>query len=100
MYVRGQYMWQDDSRNQLEDFPHEPGNSAAATFIQPAYGIADLKIGLSGENWTVEGFVNNVADERAVLFDNPYFFDTFFGQRRINTNRPQEYGIRFSYDWN
>jgi outer membrane receptor protein involved in Fe transport len=100
LYVRGQYMWQDDSRNQLEDFPHEPGNSAAATFIQPAYGIADLKIGLSGENWTVEGFVNNVADERAVLFDNPYFFDTFFGQRRINTNRPQEYGIRFSYDWN
>ena len=99
LYIRGQYMWQDESRNQLEDFPYDPGNSGAATFIQPAYGIADLKVGLSGDNWTVEGFINNVADERAVLFDSPYFFDTFFGQRRVNTNRPQEMGVRFSYDW-
>jgi len=100
MYVRGQYMWQDESRNQLEDFAHEPGESAAATFIQPSYGIADVKVGLSAEGWNVEAFINNVTDERAVLFDSPYFFDTFFGNRRVNTNRPREIGVRFSYDWN
>lgn len=100
LYIRGQYSWQDESRNQLEDFAYEPGISGAATFIQPSYGIADVKLGLSGDGWTVEGFVNNVADERAVLFDSPYFFDTFFGQRRVNTNRPREIGVRFSYNWN
>ena len=99
MFVRAQYSWQDESRNQLEDFPYQPGVSNAATFIQPSYGILDLRVGLQSVNWTVEGFASNVTDERAVLFDDPFFFDTFFGQRRVTTNRPREYGVRFSYSW-
>ncbi|MGI9236634.1 MAG: TonB-dependent receptor [Woeseiaceae bacterium] len=100
MYVRGQYSWQDESRNQLEDFPHQPGVSNAATFIQPSYGVFDLKVGLNSDNWTLEAFASNVFDERAVLFDDPYFFDTFFNGRRVTTNRPREYGVRFAYNWN
>ncbi|MBT8102892.1 MAG: TonB-dependent receptor [Gammaproteobacteria bacterium] len=100
MFVRGQYSWQDDSRNQLEEFPYEPGLSAAATFIQPSYGIFDLKVGLNSDQWSLEAFVNNVSDERATLFDDPFFFDTFFGRRRVTTNRPREFGVRFAYNWN
>lgn len=99
MYVRGQYSWQDESRNQLEDFPHEPGVSNNATFIQSSYGILDLKAGLQSVEWTLEAFASNVTDERANLFDSPYFFDTFFGGRRVNTNRPREFGVRFAYLW-
>ncbi|MCH9695411.1 MAG: TonB-dependent receptor [Gammaproteobacteria bacterium] len=100
MYVRGQYSWQDESRNQLENFDHDPGTTGAATFIQPSYGIADLRIGLSNESWSLEGFASNLFDERAVIYDDPFFFDTFFGQRRQTTNRPREFGVRFSYTWN
>lgn len=103
MYARVQYSWQDDSRNQLEDFEApDPGErlvSGAATYIQPSYGIADLKLGLRTDKWTLEAFANNVSDERAVLFNNPYFFDSFWGKRRVNTNRPREYGVRFAYYW-
>jgi len=99
MYVRGQYSWQDESRNQLEEFEYEPGVSNNATFIQPSYGILDFRAGLHAASWTLEGFVSNVTDERATLYDSPFFFEVFFGGRRINTNRPREYGLRFSYSW-
>ena len=101
MYARGQYTWQDESRNQLEDFgiPSAPLESGAATFIQPSYGVFDVKAGLVTDSWTLEAFVQNVSDERAVLYDSPFFFSTFFGGRRVNTNRPREFGVRFSYDW-
>lgn len=40
-------------------------------------------------------FVNNLTDERAILFDNPFELDNFFGKRRQTINRPREYGIRY-----
>jgi len=100
MFIRGQYTYQDKSRNQLEDFPYQPGVTNSATFIQPSYGIFDLKVGLTSDNWTLEAFGSNITDERATLFDDPFFFDTFFGKRRVTTNRPREFGVRFSYNWN
>ena len=99
MYIRGQYTWQDDSRNQLEDFTAEDRVSARGTFIQPSFGIGDIKLGMRADRWTLEGFVNNVADERAVLYNDDLFFETFFSGRRVTTNRPREYGVRFSYSW-
>jgi len=93
MYARAQYSWQDDSRNQLEDLG--PDNS----FLQPSYGIGDLKLGYRSSALLVEGFVNNVNDERAVIYNDAFFFDPFFGGRRVTTNRPREYGIRVAYFW-
>lgn len=100
-FVRGQYTWQDESRNQLEDFgaPTAPLQTGAATFVQPSYGVFDVKAGYAKDAWALEAFVSNVADERAVLYDSPFFFSTFFGGRRVNTNRPREFGVRFSYNW-
>lgn len=100
MFARIQYTWQDESRNQLEDFVAEPLVSARGTFIQPSYGIADAKIGLAANNWVLEAFVSNLSDERAVLYSDDLFFDPFWGGRRITVNRPREYGLRFSYSWN
>ena len=100
MFIRGQYTWQDDSRNQLEDFEAIEGVSARGTFIQPSYGIGDIKLGISADAWVLEAFVNNVGDERAVLYDDDLYFDPFWGGRRVTTNRPREYGLRFAYSWN
>ena len=44
---------------------------------------------------SIQLFVNNVTDERAILFANPYEFDYFFGRARETVNRPREYGFRF-----
>ena len=92
MYFRAQYSWQDDSRNQLEDFD-------GTTFIQDSFGIADLKLGLRTGDWVLEASLNNAFDERAELFTNPYFFDYFFGRGRVNVNRPREFAVRFAYYW-
>ena len=99
MYVRGQVSWQDESRNQLEDFTPEPLVQARGTYIQPSYSIADLKVGVANDTWTLEAFVNNLSDERAVLYEDDQFFDAFWGGRRVTTNRPREFGVRFSYNW-
>jgi outer membrane receptor protein involved in Fe transport len=99
-YIRAQYTYQDDSLNQLEAYEAVPLESARGQFVQPSYGIADLRAGLRNEAWALELFVNNATDERAVLYDDDLFFEPFFGQRRVTTNRPREYGLRFSYNWN
>ena len=100
IYVRGQISWQDESRNQIEDFEAEPLVSARGTYIQPSYSITDFKVGVANEFWTLEAFANNVFDERAVLYDDDLFFDAFWGGRRVTVNRPREFGVRFSYSWN
>jgi outer membrane receptor protein involved in Fe transport len=99
-YLRAQYSYQDDSLNQLEAWEAVPYESARGQFVQPSYSIADVRAGLRGDAWTLELFVNNVGDERAVLYEDDLFFEPFFGQRRVTTNRPREYGIRFAYNWN
>ncbi len=100
LYGRIQYTWQDDSRNQIEDIDFQPGVSGNATYIQPSYGVMDIKVGLANETWTLEGFMSNVTDERAVIYDDPFFFDPFFNAKRVTTNRPREIGVRFAYRWN
>ena len=100
MYARLQYTYQGDSRSQLEEFPEVPvGVPGKPTRIQPSYGIADFRLGLTSGAWEAQLFLNNVTDERAVLYNDVFFNDTFFGGGRITTNRPREYGLQFSYSW-
>jgi iron complex outermembrane recepter protein len=109
-YVRGQYTYQGDSVSQLEAFKAVSVQEAQASggtlspsareqFLQPSYGIGDIRFGVATSSWTIEGFVNNVGDERAVLYNDDLYFDPFFGKRRVTTNRPREYGIKLSYNW-
>ena len=68
----------------------------APQLLQPSYTIGDIKFGISGDDWSVQLFVNNVTDERAVLFDNPNELERFFaGEARQTVNRPREIGISF-----
>ena len=109
-YVRGQYTYQGDSVNQLEKFVPVSVAEAQASggtltpqargwFVQPSYSIADLRFGIRTATWSLEGFVDNIGDERAVLYNDDLFFDPFWGKRRVTTNRPREYGVRLSYNW-
>ena len=59
----------------------------------------DLRAGLSSDSWSLEAFLSNVFDERAVIYNNVFNFDTFWGRSRVTTNRPREFGVRFSYTW-
>jgi outer membrane receptor protein involved in Fe transport len=94
-YVRLQWSYTGDMYNIFE--PIELYTDGPTPQIkQSAYNIGDVKFGINGDDWTVQFFVNNLTDERAVLFANPYEFDYFFGQGRETINRPREYGIRYT----
>lgn len=97
MYARLQYSHQDESVNQLEEFAPDSGTPHRE---QDAYSITDFKVGLTTEDWDVVAYVNNLSDERAELYNNVFFHNTFFGSDRITTNRPREYGVSLSYRWN
>ncbi|MFT5484593.1 MAG: iron complex outermembrane receptor protein, partial [Halieaceae bacterium] len=97
MYARLQYSYQGDSLNQLEEFSEDSGTPQRT---QGSYSIADFKVGMTTEQWEIQGYVNNLTDERADLYSNVFFHNTFFGKDRVTTNRPLEYGVSFSYNWN
>jgi outer membrane receptor protein involved in Fe transport len=98
-FVRFQYSHVGDMLNQVEPFVccdfDDPNFGPAPQTLQPSYNISDLRVGVDGADWSMQLFVNNLTDERAVLFDNPFEFDEFFGKGRQTINRPREYGIRF-----
>jgi len=101
MYARLQYSYQTESNNQLEPYP-ETGPLTYPNLprrVQPSYGIGDFSVGLAGRTWELQAFINNISDERAALFNNVLFHDTFFGRNKVNTNRPREYGMRFHMNW-
>jgi outer membrane receptor protein involved in Fe transport len=99
-YARFQYSHTGDMLNQVEPFTccdfDNPNFGPAPQVLQPSYEIADLRLGVDGDDWSLALFVNNLTDERAVLFDNPFEFDQFFGKGRQTITRPREYGIRFT----
>jgi outer membrane receptor protein involved in Fe transport len=84
-YVRGDYSYTGDSVNSIEP-------TTANT--QAAYEVVNLQGGLEREDWRINLFVNNLFDERAQLFINPYFFDT-----RVTPNRPREIGLTITRDF-
>ena len=109
-YARLQWSYTDSMLNQVE--PYEltllPGGGIdygdasygpAPQIEMPSYNIGDLRFGLRGDSWSVQFFINNLTDERAILFDNPFEFDHFFGKGRQTINRPREYGFRVAYNF-
>lgn len=98
-YARLQWSYTGDMLNQVEPFTccdfSDPNYGPAPQAVQPSYNIGDFRFGLEGLSWSLVFFVNNITDERAVLFDNSFEFDQFFGKGRQTVNRPREYGIRY-----
>lgn len=63
-------------------------------YVQDAYVLANLAVGVTNDEWKAELYVDNVFDERAVLN-----IDTQQFTPKVVTNRPRTVGVRLSYDF-
>jgi len=93
-WLRLQWSYTGDMLNQVEPLTVDDGPSPQ--ILQPSYNIGDLRFGVDATNWSLQLFINNLTDERAVLFANPWEFDYFYGRSRVTVNRPREFGIRWT----
>lgn len=104
LFVRLQWSFTGDSVNQLEPAGED---TAAPQWTNPAYNIGDLRVGLMGDDWQVDVFLNNITDTRAQYTDSPSPGDYGGGNlaegrdhsRTFYTNRPREFGVRFMKRW-
>ena len=63
-------------------------------YVQESYVIANLAFGVTNDEWKAELYIDNLTDERAILYiDNQQFTP------KVVTNRPRTIGVRFSYDF-
>ena len=92
-WLRLQWSYTGNMLNQVEPLTVDDG--PAPQIKQPSYNIGDLRWGLDHGQWSMQLYINNLTDERAVLFANPYEMDYFFGRSRVTVNRPREFGIRW-----
>jgi iron complex outermembrane receptor protein len=83
-------VYQTDSTSAL--FPQE----AAVLGIQPSYTLLDLSLGFGRGNWTIEGFINNVTDERTDFFRFAQCASDKCGvEPYVGTNPPRTFGVKF-----
>ena len=106
MFARLQYSHTGDTVNQLRS--NITAGAANPQHLTPSYEILDFRLGLMADaEWQVDFFINNLTDERAQYTRASGFFELPFssvqdgrtGVDRIYTNRPREFGIRFSKNW-
>lgn len=106
MFARLQYSHTGDTVNQLRT--NDTANPANPQFTTPSYEIMDFRLGLMADaEWQLDFFINNLTDERAQYTRASGYFELPFsseqdgrdGWDRIYTNRPREYGLRFSKRW-
>jgi outer membrane receptor protein involved in Fe transport len=107
MVLRGQYSYTSDSQNLLVPSPEAPDNPDPS-FTNDSYAIGDVRLGLISHEggWQVDLFVYNITDERAQIFINEGDKEWVWGRtgeyehvQDVFTNRPREYGLRFSKKW-
>ncbi len=63
-------------------------------YVQEAYMISNVSVGMSDDSWKVELFIDNVFNESAMLN-----IDTQQYTPKVVTNRPRTVGVRFSFDY-
>ena len=103
MFLRGQFTYQGETLTKLKQVPL---TSNYPQFTNGSYAIADIRLGLmsSDSGWQIDIFVNNLADERAQTWQSSsgeyaWSSSEYDHYARSYTNRPREYGIRFSSRW-
>jgi outer membrane receptor protein involved in Fe transport len=69
-------------------------NGIGAATLQPAYQLSDFKIGLEADDWEVYAYVDNLFNERAILFDQESA-----PPGTITINDPRSWGVGFSKSW-
>ena len=68
-------------------FAASTGISGAMADKQDSYQLGNLRLGLQTDSWQAAFYVDNLWDERPVLF-----FNRIVGDVRINTLRPRTIG--------
>lgn len=63
-------------------------------YVQEAYVLTNLAVGVTNDEWKAELYIDNVFDEHAILN-----IDTQQFTPKVVTNRPRTIGVRFSYDY-
>lgn len=84
-HLYGRYQWTYNG-----DVP----NGIFDVSIQPAYQLADMKVGFDAESWELYVYVDNLMNERAIYFDQP---GAPPGLKTISA--PRTWGIGFSKSW-
>ncbi len=83
-YSRLQWSYNGNSLNGIDD----------DAVLQPAYQVTDVKLGLATDQWEVYAYVDNLTDERAILFDQ-----SSAPPGTVSINYPRTWGIGFSKSW-
>ncbi len=93
VYGRGSGL---EIQREADSYAGAPGNTdfAGGRYVQEAYTLLNLAVGVTHANWQAELFVDNVADENAELY-----IDTDSNTAKVSPNRPRTMGVRFSYDF-
>jgi outer membrane receptor protein involved in Fe transport len=94
-YLQFSFTHTDDSLNQVQEI--SGGN--APQIVMEAYQTVGLKFGVSGEDWELNFFGNNLFDERGQLYHDVTDFEPFWGRQRTAIIRPREFGVRFFKEW-
>jgi iron complex outermembrane receptor protein len=103
-FIRSQWSYTGDSLNILEPLPLTDPNPQIKS---PSYTIGDLRMGIAGDDWQVDLFVNNITDERPTYTNQTGWFEWTVasvqdGRSRhqtIYTARPREVGLRYMKRW-
>jgi iron complex outermembrane recepter protein len=66
-----------------------------SNYLLPSYSLFNARAGVKWDNYTIDVFVKNVADKRAIIGDTGYF-PTYYPFFNVTVNQPRTIGIMFS----
>jgi len=93
VFLRLQYAHTGKSWNRLVDEDDDPeGTGYGGRTQAPAYSLWDLRSGFSSADWEFTAYVDNLTDERPVIFHDTNA-DLFWGRDNYRTSRPRTYGV-------
>jgi iron complex outermembrane receptor protein len=93
VFLRLQYAYTGESYNRLVDSDlDDEGTGYAGRVKQPSYALWDMRGGFSNELWEFTAYIDNMTDERAVVYHDTNA-DLFWGRDNIRTLRPRTFGF-------
>jgi len=104
-FVRLQWSFTGDSLSRLEPLSLD---TPTPQHVNPGYNIGDIRVGLVGDDWQVDVFVNNLTDERAVyqyssgppiMWQAAQLAEGRAHHQNAYVNRPREFGVRYMKRW-
>lgn len=87
-YIRFDYTYVGEQRNGTSGSILLTAGTLEAPGIQPSYDLGRIGMGFDRDDWSINFSVNNLWNERPVLFNPPRFADN-----RVYTARPREYSL-------